>query len=76
MLAALSFVDAVILFEEDTPYQLIQSILPNILVKGADYAVEEIVGHDLVLANGGRVIPIDLVAGYSSSLLIEKMKNG
>lgn len=76
MLAALSFVDAVILFEEDTPYELIRSIQPNILVKGADYTIEEIVGHDIVIAKGGKVIPIDLLAGYSTTQLIEKLQNG
>lgn len=76
MLAALSFVDAVILFEEDTPYELIKSIEPNTLVKGADYALEEIVGHDIVFAKGGKVIRIELLAGYSTTQLIEKLQDG
>ncbi len=76
MLAALSFVDAVVLFDEDTPYELIKTIQPDVLVKGADYSVEEIVGHDIVLAKGGEVIPIDLLEGYSTTDIIEKLKNG
>ncbi len=76
MLAALSFVDAVILFNEDTPYELIKTIQPDVLVKGADYSVKEIVGHDIVLAKGGEVIPIDLLEGYSTTDIIEKLQNG
>lgn len=76
MLAALSFVDAVVFFEEDTPYELIKAVQPDILVKGADYAIEEIVGHDIVLARGGRVIPIDLLEGYSTTAILEKLNNG
>ena len=69
-------VDAVVFFEEDTPYKLIQLIVPNVLVKGSDYLVEEIVGHDIVLGNGGCVIPIELLDGYSTTSIIEKMQNG
>ena len=76
MLANLAIVDAVVLFKEDTPYELIQRIVPNVLVKGSDYRVEEIVGHDIVLRNGGSVIPIDLLEGYSTTSIIEKMENG
>ena len=76
MLASLAVVDAVVFFEDDTPYELIQRIIPNILVKGSDYGVEEIVGHDIVLGNGGSVIPIDLLEGYSTTSIIEKMQNG
>lgn len=76
MLAALSFVDAVVFFEEDTPYELIKAVQPDILVKGADYAIEEIVGHDIVLARGGRVIPINLLEGYSTTAILEKLNNG
>ena len=76
VLASLAFVDAVVLFKEDTPYELIQRIVPNVLVKGSDYSVEEIVGHDIVLENGGSVIPIDLLEGYSTTSIIEKMQNG
>ena len=76
VLASLAIVDAVVLFKEDTPYKLIQRIVPNVLVKGSDYSIEEIVGHDIVLENGGSVIPIDLLEGYSTTSIIEKMQNG
>ena len=76
MLTDLDMVDAVVFFEEDTPYKLIQRIVPNVLVKGSDYRVKEIVGHDIVLGNGGSVIPIELLDGYSTTSIIEKMQNG
>ena len=76
MLASLAVVDAVVLFEEDTPYELIRRIVPNVLVKGSDYTVEEIVGQDIVLRNGGSVIPIDLLEGYSTTSIIENIQNG
>jgi len=74
MLAALSFVDFVILFGEDTPYELIKSIKPDILVKGSDYLAEDIVGADIVIAKGGQVKTIDLVSGFSTTKLIENIK--
>lgn len=74
MLAALEFVDAVTFFGTTTPLELIQLLLPNILVKGSDYTVENIVGADVVIANGGQVKTIDLVAGYSTTGLVQKMK--
>ncbi|MGZ3946112.1 MAG: D-glycero-beta-D-manno-heptose 1-phosphate adenylyltransferase [Mucilaginibacter sp.] len=74
LLAALFFVDGIVLFEEDTPLNLISTLLPNILVKGADYAVENIVGAKEVIANGGDVKTIDLVQGYSSTSIIEKIR--
>jgi D-glycero-beta-D-manno-heptose 1-phosphate adenylyltransferase len=73
-LASLAFVNAVILFEEDTPYELISFIKPDILVKGNDYKTEEIIGHDIVLDAGGQVITLDLVPGYSTTGLIEKLR--
>lgn len=73
VLAALEVVDKVILFSEDTPYQLITDVLPDILVKGADYTIDKIVGADVVLAHGGEVKTIDFVEGYSSSSIIRKM---
>lgn len=72
LLAALEMVDRVILFSEDTPYQLISHILPDILVKGADYTIDKIVGADVVLAHGGEVKTIEFVEGYSSSSIIKK----
>jgi rfaE bifunctional protein nucleotidyltransferase chain/domain len=75
LLAALSMVDAIILFSEETPYDLIGKILPDVLVKGDDYRIEEIAGFDIVLENGGRVETIGLLPGFSTSALIEKLKN-
>lgn len=74
ILAALSFVDAVVFFSEDTPKELISQLLPNILVKGNDYLAENIVGADIVKANGGRVETISLVDGYSTTNIVEKIK--
>lgn len=73
VLASLGFVSAVVLFDEETPYNLIKKIQPNILVKGGDYKPEEIVGYDLVKARGGQVLTIPLVEGYSSTSIIEKL---
>lgn len=74
MLAALSFVDGVTVFGEETPKELIEFLLPNILVKGSDYSIETIVGADTVLKHGGEVKTINLVDGYSTSNIIEKIK--
>lgn len=74
VLAGLSFVDAVVLFEEDTPYNLIKKVEPDVLIKGGDYKVEDIVGYDIVTARGGKVVTIDLVEGYSTTKTVEKMK--
>ncbi|MEM7371582.1 MAG: D-glycero-beta-D-manno-heptose 1-phosphate adenylyltransferase [Bacteroidota bacterium] len=74
VLAAMEFVDGLVLFEEETPYDLIRQILPNVLVKGADYAIEEIAGHDIVLAAGGKVERIELVQGYSTSNLLQRIR--
>ena len=74
MMAAFAFVDAVILFDEPTPLRLIQAIRPDILVKGDDYSLENIVGADFVIANGGQVKTIGLVPNYSTTALIDKIK--
>jgi D-glycero-beta-D-manno-heptose 1-phosphate adenylyltransferase len=74
LLAALFFVDAIVVFEEDTPLNLISTILPDILVKGADYSVENIVGAKEVIANGGEVKTINFVEGYSSTSIIQRIK--
>jgi len=74
LLASLLMVDAVILFDEETPYDLIGSIVPDVLVKGNEYQVEEIAGFDIVLAAGGRVERIELTEGFSTSDLIQKIK--
>ena len=73
ILASMQFVDAVIFFDEETPIGLISRIKPDVLVKGGDYTIEGIVGHEMVLKNGGEVCTIDFVPGYSSSTLIDKI---
>jgi rfaE bifunctional protein nucleotidyltransferase chain/domain len=74
MLAALAFVDAVCVFEEDTPKELIETINPHVLVKGGDYSIETIVGAEFVMKHGGVVKTIDLVDGFSTTSMIEKIK--
>jgi rfaE bifunctional protein nucleotidyltransferase chain/domain len=74
VLAALHFVDLVVLFDEDTPLSLIELVQPDVLVKGADYAIEDIVGHEIVLKKGGEVSTINFLEGYSTSSIIEKAK--
>jgi rfaE bifunctional protein nucleotidyltransferase chain/domain len=74
VLASLSFVDAVILFNEDTPYELIKLIQPDVLIKGADYKPENIVGSDVVQEKGGVVKTIEFLKGYSTSLIEERIK--
>ena len=73
MLSALQFVDAVVFFDEDTPYELIKQVQPDILVKGNDYKPEEIVGYDIVTAKGGKVLTIDLVEGFSTTNIIKRL---
>jgi len=73
-LASLSFVDAVVMFDEETPSELIKLVHPDILVKGKDYKEHEIAGNDFVRSYGGKTITIDLVKGYSTSNLIEKAR--
>ncbi len=73
VLASFSFVTGICIFDEDTPYELVRIIRPDILVKGKDYQIEEIAGHDIVLGNGGQVVTIDLLPGYSTTALIEKL---
>ena len=70
ILAALAFVDAVVLFGEPTPLALIELVQPDILVKGDDYSPESIVGYDVVMARGGQVLTVPLVAGYSTSRIV------
>jgi rfaE bifunctional protein nucleotidyltransferase chain/domain len=70
-LASLRLVDAVILFDEDTPFELIKTIQPDVLVKGGDYSPETIVGADIVKANDGEVVVIPLVEGYSTSGILK-----
>ena len=73
LLSALQFVDVVVFFDEDTPYELIKQLQPDILVKGNDYKPEEIVGYDIVTAKGGKVLTIDLVEGFSTTNIISRM---
>jgi D-glycero-beta-D-manno-heptose 1-phosphate adenylyltransferase len=75
LLASLSFVSAVVLFDEDTPYELISAIKPDVLVKGADYKPEEIVGYDIVTAKGGTVETLEYLEGYSTSAIEKRIKD-
>lgn len=74
VLAGLAAVDCVVLFEEDTPQALIEALAPDVLVKGADYAREAIVGADWVEARGGRVVRVPLVTGFSTTSLVERLR--
>ena len=74
-LAALSFVDAIVLFSEEPPINLISTLNPDILAKGGDYEIRTIVGHEIVQKNGGEVILIPFVDGFSSTNIINKIKN-
>jgi rfaE bifunctional protein nucleotidyltransferase chain/domain len=74
VLAGLQAVDCVVLFDDDTPLRLIQALAPDILVKGADYPRDRIVGADWVEAHGGRVVRVPLVAGYSTTALVERLR--
>ena len=76
VLAALEAVDAVIVFEEDTPLMAVQALLPDVIVKGGDYSPETIVGADVVLARNGRVVVVPLVPGHSTTSTIEKLRAG
>ena len=76
VLAGLGFVSAVVLFDEDTPIELIKKIKPDFLVKGGDYLPVEIVGYDFVTSYGGKVLSLDLIEGYSTSDIIRKIKAG
>lgn len=73
VLAGLACVDAIVLFDEQTPYELIKFLQPDVLVKGNDYKAEDIVGYDVIKAKGGEVITIPMVQGYSTTKLIEKL---
>ncbi len=74
IMAALSIVDAVVLFDEDTPYNLIKKVQPDVLVKGADYKAEDIVGYDIVMAKGGRIETIEFLEGYSTTVIEKKIR--
>ena len=74
VLAALHCVDAIALFDGDTPIELIQQVQPDVLVKGGDYTVETIVGHDVVAAKGGETIVLDFLPGYSTTAIENKIR--
>lgn len=75
LIAALESVDYVLLFNEDTPLGIINAIVPDVLVKGADYKPEDIVGYETVISNGGKVETIDFIPGYSTSNIEKKIRN-
>ena len=75
LLASLVIIDAVVIFDEDTPLELITAIKPDVLVKGGDYTIEQIVGSKEVIANGGRVVINPIVEGFSTSGIIEQIKS-
>jgi rfaE bifunctional protein nucleotidyltransferase chain/domain len=76
VLGALGCVDAVVLFDEDTPAEIVAALQPDVLVKGADYGPGQIVGADVVEARGGRVVRVPLEPGFSTTGLIEKVRGG
>lgn len=75
LLSAFFFVDAIVIFDNDTPADLINAVMPNVLVKGGDYTIENIVGAKEVMINGGEVKTINFVEGYSSTSIINKIRN-
>jgi rfaE bifunctional protein nucleotidyltransferase chain/domain len=74
VLSNLRSVDYVTLFNEDTPFEIISQIIPNVLVKGADWSIENIIGGDIVLENGGSVEPIEFVVTQSTSKIVKRIK--
>jgi D-beta-D-heptose 7-phosphate kinase/D-beta-D-heptose 1-phosphate adenosyltransferase len=76
VLAALACVDRVVLFDEDTPLELITALQPDVLVKGGDWRPEDIVGREVVLARGGRVLSLPFVPGYSTTALLARLPSG
>ncbi len=73
LLASMVFVDYVVFFDQDTPYELIKAVQPDILVKGSDYRPEDIVGYDIVMAKGGRVETLDYLPGFSTTAIERKI---
>jgi D-beta-D-heptose 7-phosphate kinase/D-beta-D-heptose 1-phosphate adenosyltransferase len=74
VLASLAFVDAVVIFDAETPHDIVSRILPDVLVKGADWGENHIVGRDVVEMHGGRVVRMELAPGFSTTGIIEKIK--
>jgi len=75
VLAALKVVEAVVVFDEDTPHEIVSALQPDILAKGADWAADAIVGRDVVEARGGSVVRIGVSAGYSTSAIVERLRS-
>lgn len=76
VLASLIMVDAIVIFEDDTPLELIKTLLPDVLVKGGDYTVEQIAGAKEVITNGGRVVINPILEGFSTTGIISQISNG
>lgn len=76
LLASMVMVDAVVLFEEDTPLELIKKIMPDVIVKGGDYTVDQVAGAKEVIANGGRVVINPIREGFSTTSIIQQMQAG
>ena len=76
ILSALSFVDAVVIFDEESPYELIRTLSPDVLVKGGDWKPQDIIGNDLVTAGGGVVHSLPLVEGFSTTAIEQRLKHG
>jgi rfaE bifunctional protein nucleotidyltransferase chain/domain len=74
LLASLAIVDAVTLFDEDTPYELITAVMPDVIVKGGDYTIDQMIGAKEIIANGGRVVINPIVEGFSTTGIIEKIR--
>jgi rfaE bifunctional protein nucleotidyltransferase chain/domain len=74
LIAALACVDAAVVFDEDTPHEIVTALQPDVLVKGADWPADQIVGRDTVEARGGRVVRMPVEAGYSTTTLVERIK--
>ena len=74
-LSALEFVDAVVLFDEDTPIKLIETIKPDVITKGGDYTAKNVVGNEVVSQKNGEVVIIPLTRGYSTTSILNKIKN-
>lgn len=75
VLAGLAAVDAVVIFDEDTPFELVRAVEPDVIVKGGDYAPEGVVGADLVIARGGRIVIIPLTPGQSTTSIVERLRD-
>ena len=74
MLASFLFIDYVVMFDEDTPYNLIKTLQPDVLIKGSDYKVEDIVGYDIVTERGGKVVTLDFIPGFSTTLIEKRIR--